>query len=579
MLRIRRVYQATLPSDRSCVEQVQEIFREAFAAVAGYADKIPELLNFPFKSGYTTAILVAETGLGKVMGFSLLLHFPEIHSSLLDFIAVSSGSRGTGVGGELYEATREYLQALGSRGLYMEVLPDDPEVLRSEREVEENRRRMRFFESYGVRPVIGTEYERPIGKEPGPHLLFDGLGRNEPLRRAECRAAVRLILQRKYGARVPPGYIEHVVESFVDDPVRFREPRYFRTADRPKPVRTGRLQTGFAMTVCTQHKIHHVRDRGYVERPARVDAVLEALAPLTFLGRVPTRHFGQNHICAVHDTDFVAYLKAVCERLEPKRPVYPYVFPIRRPERRPKELAMRAGYYCIDTFTPLDRNAYRAARESVDVVLTAAEEVLQGRRVAYALCRPPGHHAERRVFGGFCYFNNAAIAAHFLSRHGKVALLDVDFHHGNGAQDIFYRRADVLTLSIHGHPDYAYPYFSGFADENGEGDGRGCNRNFPLPENAGESQYLEALDKAIRLIERFRPMFLVLPLGLDTMKGDLTGSFTLRADSMRKIAERVGRLALPTLVVQEGGYNLRNLKRGIVTFFTGLADTVERRFA
>ena len=137
----------------------------------------------------------------------------------------------------------------------------------------------------------------------------------------------------------------------------------------------------------------------------------------------------------------------------------------------------------------------------------------------------------------------------------------------------------MLTVSIHGHPNYAYPYFSGFADEIGEGDGRGFNRNFPLPENTGEDEYLEALDKAVRAIERFHPLFLVVCLGLDTMKGDPTGSFTLRADSMAKIAQRLGELALPTLVVQEGGYNLRNLKRGVLAFFTALSETVERKFS
>jgi acetoin utilization deacetylase AcuC-like enzyme len=246
------------------------------------------------------------------------------------------------------------------------------------------------------------------------------------------------------------------------------------------------------------------------------------------------------------------------------------VFPVRRPDRKPLELAVRAGYYCIDTFTPLDQGAYRAARAAVDVALSGAQEVLEGRPVAYAICRPPGHHAGRRVFGGFCYFNNAAVAPQRLSQEGKTAILDIDFHHGNGTQDIFWNRADVLTVSIHGHPNFAYPYFSGFADEVGEGFGRGTNRNFPLPENAGHDRYLQTLDRALELVERFKPLVLVVSLGYDTMSGDPTGSFGLKVQSMETIGRRMASLGRPLLVIQEGGYSLRNLRRGSVAFFRGV---------
>jgi len=314
-----------------------------------------------------------------------------------------------------------------------------------------------------------------------------------------------------------------------------------------------------------------------VERPARVGALTEAVNALGLFSPAPARHFGEKPILAVHDRDFVNYLKAVCRTLQSSRsssPVYPYVFPIRRPDRRPKELAVRAGYYCIDTFTPLDQNAYQAARGAADVAMTAAEELLAGRRVAYAVCRPPGHHAERRVFGGFCYFNNAAIAARILGRHGKVAVLDIDYHHGNGTQDIFYNDDGVLTVSIHGHPNVAYPYFSGFADETGAGPGAGYNRNFPLPDRTAEPAYLEALEKAMRLVERFKPLVLVVSLGLDTMRGDPTGSFLLTARSMETIGARLAAPGLPLLVVQEGGYNIRNLKRGAAALFTGVAKAM-----
>jgi acetoin utilization deacetylase AcuC-like enzyme len=302
-----------------------------------------------------------------------------------------------------------------------------------------------------------------------------------------------------------------------------------------------------------------------------VGALRDAIGPTNLFTAVPPRHFNEQVILAVHDRHFVNYLKVVCTKLETARPVYPDTFPIRRPDRRPRDLPVQAGYYCIDSCTPLDRNAYLAARASVDVAMTAAEEILAGVPVAYAMCRPPGHHAERRVYGGFCYFNNAAIAAHQLSRHGRTAILDIDFHHGNGTQDIFYARPDVLTVSIHGHPDYAFPYFSGFAGETGEGPGVGFNVNFPLAPNTTGEGYLKALEKAVSRIGRFRPDFLVVSLGLDILRGDPTGTFLLSVETMRAIGRRLAQTTYPLLVVQEGGYNLRNLKRGVVAFFGAMA--------
>jgi len=158
-------------------------------------------------------------------------------------------------------------------------------------------------------------------------------------------------------------------------------------------------------------------------------------------------------------------------------------------------------------------------------------------------------------------------------------VLDLDFHHGNGTQDIFYRRSDVLTLSIHGHPNHAYPYFSGFADELGEGEGKGFNRNFPLPEGAGEEQYLAALDKACAAIVKHAPHFLVVSLGLDIIKADPTGSFVIPAAALETIGRRVAALDRPTLVVQEGGYHLRNLRRGVVAFFSGMARALIERYS
>jgi acetoin utilization deacetylase AcuC-like enzyme len=190
--------------------------------------------------------------------------------------------------------------------------------------------------------------------------------------------------------------------------------------------------------------------------------------------------------------------------------------------------------------------------------------------LAYALVRPPGHHAERKVFGGFCYFNSAAIAAAHLSEFGRVAVLDVDYHHGNGTQDIFYDRDDVLTVSIHGHPSFAFPYFSGFKDEIGEEAGVGYNLNIPLGETVDGAKYAKALGRALERIKAFKTDYLVVSLGLDTARGDPTGSWSLTAEDFEKNGYAIGGLRLPTLVVQEGGYRIRTLGLNARMFFTGL---------
>ena len=180
-------------------------------------------------------------------------------------------------------------------------------------------------------------------------------------------------------------------------------------------------------------------------------------------------------------------------------------------------------------------------------------------------------------FGGFCYFNNAAIAANYLSQFGKVAMLDIDYHHGNGQQDIFYSRSDVLTISIHGHPRFAYPYFSGFADEQGEGEGTGYNINYPLPEKITAEGYLNTLKSALVRIRNFNPTFLIVCLGLDTAKGDPTGTWNHIGKDFNAIGAEIGRLKTPCLVVQEGGYNNRSIGINARSFFRGLQSGINEQ--
>ena len=573
MFSIRRMYDCNLTRDREVLGQVQGILRAQFPLLSDdEVNSIPDKLLNPMKHRFRTVLFVAEDGRGTVKGFALLLHAPDLEFSYLDFISAAERRTGGGIGSALYETVRREARDLGALGVFCECLPDDPALCSDPAVLRQNADRLRFYERYGARPLGGTAYETPLkpGGDCPPYLVFDGLGRSAPLRRGKARAIVRAVLERKYGDVCPPGYVDRVVASIQDDPVRLREPRYAGREDPVPVTRIRSLDQTIALLVNDRHRIHHIRERGYVESPVRVEAILREISKTDLFERLEPHRYPEAHIRAVHDGRYVDYLKKVCANVEPGRSVYPYVFPLRNATRPPKELPIRAGYYCIDTFTPLNENAYRAARRAVDCALTAADSVLGGHRLAYALVRPPGHHAERRAFGGFCYFNSAAVAAHYLSRHGTVAVLDVDYHHGNGTQVIFYERADVLTVSLHGHPRFAYPYFAGFQDETGEGEGEGFNLNLALPEDLGGEPYREALSRALRRIERFEPRFLVVALGLDPAKGDPTGSWNLLARDFEANGRMIGSLHLPTLVVQEGGYRIRSLGSNARSFLSGL---------
>jgi acetoin utilization deacetylase AcuC-like enzyme/GNAT superfamily N-acetyltransferase len=573
MFSIRRVYDDVIPLNREVIARVQEILRAQFPGLLEREIlQLPDKLRNPVKYRLRSVLFVAEDQRDHLRGFALLQHAPDLRFAYLDYIATAVKKSGGGIGGALYDRVREEARAFDIVGLFFECLPDDPALCRDPHILKQNIARLRFYERYGARPITGTAYETPVkpGGDNPPFLVYDDLGRNVPLSLPVARPIVRAILERKYQHVCPPEYIDRVEASFRDDPVRLRPPRYF-------PVPPARLVTvsipvdrRILLLVNDQHAIHHIRERGYVESPVRIRSIRRELDRTDLFLPSPTRRFLERHITAVHDSRYVDYFKRVCASLEPGRSVYPYVFPIRNVAKSPRDLPLRAGYYCIDTFTPLNRNAFPAARAAVDCALTGAESLLGGGRLAYALVRPPGHHAEYRSFGGFCYFNSSSIAAHFLSAHGRVAILDVDYHHGNGHQNIFYSRSDVLVISIHGHPSFAYPYFSGFEEERGENSGEGYNVNLPQPEHLDGSGYRNALQKAIQRIRHFRPAFLVVSLGLDTAKGDPTGSWDLHAADFEQNGRLIGALALPTLVVQEGGYDNRVLGVNARNFFTGL---------
>ncbi len=572
MFRIRRVYDDITPANQDAIAEVLAILKEQFPLLSRRdLRKLPEQLRNPLKYQFRAILFIAEGARGKIDGFALLFHAPSLNFCYLDYLSASKHMTGGGIGGALYERVREEALDLETIGLFFECLPDNPNLSRDPVVRKQNIARLRFYERYGATPIINTAYETPLrpGDDNPPYLLFDDLGQDIELSNRQAKEIMRAILERKYKGIAPQDYVEMVVDSVKDDPVHLRKPRYVRKPSIPVP-RITPIDKRIRLVINDRHGIHHVEERGYVESPVRIDAIMGELNTVDLFQRIPVRHYSEKNITAVHDYGFVEYISNVCSKLDEGTAIYPYVFPIRNRARPPKDLPIRAGYYCIDTFTPLTGNAYLAAKRAVDSSITAAKQLLQGYRLAYALIRPPGHHAEPASFGGFCYFNSSAVAANILSKYGKVAMLDIDYHHGNGQQEIFFNRDDVLTISIHGHPSFAYPYFSGFKGEKGKGVGKGFNVNYPLPEIIKNEKYHKTVAEALKRIKRFKPAFLVIPLGLDTAREDPTGTWSLDSLDFEAIGNAIGSLKRPTLVVQEGGYDTRVLGTNALHFFKGL---------
>ena len=235
-------------------------------------------------------------------------------------------------------------------------------------------------------------------------------------------------------------------------------------------------------------------------------------------------------------------------------------------------IAGKLGRYSFDSTSPFVEGSWQAIRTSANIALTGAELVRGGEQQAFALCRPPGHHATVNCCGGYCYLNNTALAAQSLLDGGakKIAVLDVDYHHGNGTQSIFYERNDVLTISLHADPSLEYPYFLGYADEPGSGAGTGFNINYPLPFGTGWGQYEVALADAITQVQRFEPDGLVVALGLDTFAGDPTTHFNIETEDYLRMGKTIASLGLQTLVVLEGGYSVEHIGINTVKFLTGI---------
>jgi acetoin utilization deacetylase AcuC-like enzyme len=277
----------------------------------------------------------------------------------------------------------------------------------------------------------------------------------------------------------------------------------------------------------------------------------------------------------VHSDPFLFFMETAWEAwrsVHGERDALPMNWPVRSfRQQEPEAIDGKLGFYSIDAATPITEGTWRAARASANVALTGGELVSSGERGVFALCRPPGHHAARDLYGGYCFLNNAAIAAHRFVDQGakRVAILDIDYHHGNGTQSIFYERSDVFFVSIHGDPRQEFPYYVGYDDEKGEGAGYGYNHNYPLPWGTTGPDWLAALDDGVAKIGAFRPEALVVSLGVDAFEGDPISHFRLASEDFRRAGERIGKLGLPTLFVFEGGYAVEAIGKNAVNVLEG----------
>lgn len=322
------------------------------------------------------------------------------------------------------------------------------------------------------------------------------------------------------------------------------------------------------------HRQHNPAD--HPDTPLRVDELLAAAQAFGATLTEPA-DFGIAPVAEVHSPALLALLQTAYRRFaqlrEGPRPALPDTFAVRETGGRvSRSIWGQLGHHCNDNLTPILAHTWEAAYASAQVALSAARDLAGGAPLTYALCRPPGHHAYRDLYGGYCYLNNAAIAAEWLVGHGhRPAIIDIDFHHGNGTQAIFYDRADVFFCSLHADPDEEYPYYAGYPDEMGEGQGEGYNLNVPLSLDTDEAAYLRALSWALEAVDAATPDMLIVSLGFDTLAGDPHGGMRLSPGSFRPIAASLAALRRPVLLVQEGGYLSGSLGPALLALLEGLA--------
>jgi acetoin utilization deacetylase AcuC-like enzyme len=311
----------------------------------------------------------------------------------------------------------------------------------------------------------------------------------------------------------------------------------------------------------------------FAEKSSRAETIAASLGGLN-----PSRDFGLEPLLNVHDRDYVEFLRsAFAEWRASGRDgdAIGYTWPIvHRREVKLDRIDAKLGQYSFDAATPIAEGTWEASYWSAQTALSALGAILNDHaRFSFALCRPPGHHAGRNYCGGYCYLNNAAIAAEHARRTGRrVAILDIDYHHGNGTQDIFYEDPDVLFVSIHADPATDYPFFWGHSDERGQGAGEGKTLNLPLPRGTNIDRYSGALDKALEAVKAHGADLLLLSFGADTFEDDPISFFRLHRDDYCEIAGRIGSIGLPVLIVMEGGYAINALGDNVVALLSGFHD-------
>ena len=313
-----------------------------------------------------------------------------------------------------------------------------------------------------------------------------------------------------------------------------------------------------------------------VEIPSRAEMVRDAVIARGLGDLLEPDDFGMDPLARIHDAGYLAFLESFWDRWTTagrSGEAFPFVWPVRglNIDPVPDHIDGLLGRYSFDAGTPLGEHTFAAARASANSALTGARLVAGGEHAAFALCRPPGHHAAADYYGGYCFLNNAAIAAQWLRDAGaeRVAVLDVDYHHGNGTQSIFYERSDVLFLSIHADPREEYPYFLGHAAETGAGKGEGFTANYPLELGADWDVWSQALAASLDRIAAFRADTLVVSLGLDAYEKDPISRFRLVHEDFTRMGAALAAAGLPTLFVMEGGYAVDALGTNCVNVLEG----------
>ena len=317
------------------------------------------------------------------------------------------------------------------------------------------------------------------------------------------------------------------------------------------------------------------------ERPERMEYILHEINSRNLGEVLKPQEKDLKIVKKVHDSNYVEFLEKAW--IEWKNEGYqgeaiPTVWPSRSMNSKqiPNHIEGKLGYYCLANETSISQGSIDGAYEAVKVVLTATD-MLKDEKSLFALCRPPGHHASKDQYGGYCFFNNIAIAAERLIEKGanKIFILDIDFHHGNGTQAIFYNRSDVFFASIHGDPKEAFPHFLGYADEQGTGRGEGYNINYPMEYGTPYIEWTKALDNVIQIIKSFQPEALLISLGVDTYEKDPISFFKLKSDDFFDIGKKIASCDLPTLFVMEGGYAIKEIGINTVNVLKGFEDFLD----